>query len=58
VFMPLASRYFAYLKPGFHPWDHAVVPSYEPWLALMKSTTPVDASNRLMARLAAEQGLA
>jgi predicted metal-dependent hydrolase len=58
LFMPLALRYFEYLKPGFHPWDHAAVASYVPWLELMQRTTPVDASNQLMARLAAEQGVA
>mgnify|MGYP006179193207 CR=1 FL=1 len=57
LFAPLAGRYFEYLKPGFHPWKHPVVASYEPWLALMARTTPVDASNQLMARLSAEQGL-
>jgi predicted metal-dependent hydrolase len=58
LFMPLAWRYFEYLRPGFHPWDHEVVASYQPWLELMARTTPVEASNQLMARLAAEQGLA
>jgi uncharacterized protein len=57
LFMPLAWRYFEYLRPGFHPWDHEAVASYQPWLELMARTTPVDASNQLMARLAAEQGL-
>jgi len=57
LFAPLAGRYFEYLKPGFHPWKHPAVASYEPWLALMARTTPIDASNQLMARLSAEQGL-
>ena len=51
IFLPLAGRYFSYLKPGFHPWDHAPVPSYQEWLRLMSTTTPVDASNRLLASL-------
>ncbi|MEY4429046.1 MAG: hypothetical protein RLZZ182_1735 [Pseudomonadota bacterium] len=57
LFLPLAGRYFEYLKPGFHPWSHPVVKSYEPWLHLMKQHDPVEAGNRLYARLAAEQGV-
>jgi len=57
LFLPLAGRYFEYLKPGFHPWSHPVVKSYEPWLNLMKQHDPVEAGNRLYARLAAEQGV-
>jgi len=50
VFMPILAKYFAYLKPGFHPWQTPVVASYEPWLRLLKETgDPVEAGNRLVA---------
>ncbi len=57
LFLPLAGRYFEYIKPGFHPWKHPVVKSYEPWLALMSTSGPIEASNTLNARLSAEQGV-
>ncbi|MFY9476964.1 MAG: metal-dependent hydrolase [Aquabacterium sp.] len=55
VFLPLAGRYFAYLKPSFHPWDDPVVPSYASWLRLMDQHPPVAASNLLTAELVAQQ---
>jgi predicted metal-dependent hydrolase len=54
VFLPLAGRYFAYLKPGFHPWDDPVVPSYASWLRLMDQHPPVTASNLLTEQLIAQ----
>jgi predicted metal-dependent hydrolase len=57
IFMPMIGKYLAYLKPGFHPWQEPVVPSYEPWVRLLKETgDPVEAGNRLHANLI--QGLA
>lgn len=48
VFTPVLAKYFSYLKPGFHPWQDPVVPSYEPWVRLLKETgDPVIAGNRL-----------
>ncbi|MDE2402957.1 MAG: metal-dependent hydrolase [Burkholderiales bacterium] len=48
LFLPMAGKYFSYLKPGFHPWQDPVVPSYEPWLRLMAETgDPIEAGNRL-----------
>ena len=48
VFTPVLGKYFSYLKPGFHPWQDPVVPSYEPWVRLLKETgDPVVAGNRL-----------
>jgi predicted metal-dependent hydrolase len=48
IFMPMLGKYFAYLKPGFHPWQEAVVPSYEPWKRLLKETgDPIAAGNSL-----------
>jgi len=54
VFLPLAGRYFAYLKPNFHPWDDPVVPSYASWLRLLDQHPPVTASNLLTAQLVAQ----
>lgn len=57
IFLPMLGKYFSYLKPGFHPWQEPVVPSYEPWVRLLKETgDPVEAGNRLHAGLT--QGLA
>ena len=51
IFMPMMGKYFSYLKPNFHPWQEPVVPSYEPWLRLLKETgNPVEAGNLLAAR--------
>lgn len=48
VFLPMTAKYFSYLKPGFHPWQDPVVPSYEPWLRfLQESGDPIEAGNRL-----------
>jgi len=50
IFMPILGQYFAYVKPGFHPWQQAVVDSYEPWVRLLKETgDPIEAGNRLHA---------
>ncbi len=54
VFLPLAGRYFAYLKPSFHPWDDPVVASYAHWLDLMDKHSPVTASNLLNEQLVAQ----
>ena len=54
VFLPLAGRYFAYLKPSFHPWDDPVVASYANWLDLMDKHSPVIASNLLNEQLVAQ----
>ncbi len=52
IFLPMMGKYFSYLKPGFHPWQDPVVPSYEPWVRLLKETgDPVEAGNRLHADL-------
>lgn len=51
IFMPMMGKYFSYLKPGFHPWQEPVVPSYEPWLKLLKDTgNPIEAGNLLTAQ--------
>lgn len=50
VFLPMTAKYFSYLKPGFHPWQDPVVPSYEPWVRyLTESGDPIEAGNRLHA---------
>jgi len=47
---PLAGQYFAYLKPSFHPWEQAVVPSYAHWNDVLKDTgDPIAAGNALAA---------
>ena len=50
IYLPMMGKYFSYLKPSFHPWQEPVVPSYEPWLKLLKETgNPIEAGNRLTA---------
>jgi uncharacterized protein len=49
VISPVIPALLSYYRPGYHPWQHPVVPSYPRWLQLMKQYSPVDASNRLMA---------
>ena len=52
LFLPLLGKYFAYLKPDFHPWQEPVVACYAPWLAYMQeSGDPIDAGNRLHQQL-------
>jgi predicted metal-dependent hydrolase len=46
--LPLIPRMLSYYQPGFHPWQHEVVPSYPRWLELMSHLSPVEASNQLM----------
>jgi uncharacterized protein len=48
IFMPMLGKHFAYLKPGFHPWQEPAVASYEPWKRLLKeSGDPITASDSL-----------
>jgi predicted metal-dependent hydrolase len=48
LFSPMVGKYFSYLKPGFHPWQEPVVPSYDNWLRLLKETgDPIQAGNHL-----------
>ncbi len=48
IYLPMLGKYFAYLKPGFHPWQEPAVPSYEPWKRLLKETgDPIAAGNSL-----------
>ncbi len=49
--LPLVPRMLGYYRPGFHPWQHPVVPSYPHWLRLMGQFSPVEATNRLVAQL-------
>jgi len=52
IFMPMVGKYFAYLKPGFHPWQDPVVPSYEPWKRLLRELgDPIAAANTLQTRM-------
>lgn len=45
---PVLGSFLAYLKPGFHPWQQAVVPSYARWMeALARSGDPVEAGDAL-----------
>ena len=49
--LPLLPRLLGYYQPGFHPWQHPIVPSYPRWLQWMSQVSPVEASNRLVASL-------
>jgi predicted metal-dependent hydrolase len=50
---PLYSHYFAYYKPGYHPWDETEQPGYAEWLtAFDLHRDPVEASELMRATLA------
>jgi predicted metal-dependent hydrolase len=38
LFIPALGYYFAYYKPGFHPWKVKEMPSYGTWLATYTAT--------------------
>ena len=49
---PILSKYFAYYKPGYHPWEETEQPGYEPWLkAFSLNGNPVEASEKMRAAL-------
>ncbi|MEY4765043.1 MAG: hypothetical protein RI907_1716 [Pseudomonadota bacterium] len=49
---PIFSKYFAYYKPGYHPWEETDQPGYEPWLkAFNLHGNPVEASEKMRAAL-------
>ena len=46
--------YFAFFRPGFHPWDTGVVPTYRVWLDTFNRTgDPLKAGEILWSRPAA-----
>lgn len=50
LFMPTLGYYFAYYKPGFHPWKLKEMPSYGTWLKTFNDTkNPIAAGNALHA---------
>lgn len=50
LFMPTLGYYFAYYKPGFHPWKLKEMPSYGTWLRTFNDTKdPIAAGNALHA---------
>lgn len=50
LFMPTLGYYFAYYKPGFHPWKVKEMPSYGTWLSTFERTgDPIAAGNALHA---------
>lgn len=50
LFMPTLGYYFAYFKPGFHPWKLKEMPSYGTWLKTFNATKdPITAGNALHA---------
>lgn len=50
LFMPTLGYYFAYYKPGFHPWKLKEMPSYGTWLKTFNDTKdPIAAGNALHA---------
>ena len=47
---PVLGSFLAYAKPGFHPWQQEVVPSYQMWMeALITTGDPIVAGDRLQA---------
>ena len=49
---PILGKYFAYYKPGYHPWEETEQPGYEPWLkAFNVNRDPVEASELMRAAL-------
>ncbi len=47
---PVLGSFLAYAKPGFHPWQQEVVPSYQKWMEALASTgDPIVAGDRLQA---------
>lgn len=47
---PVLGSFLAYARPGFHPWQQPVVPSYQRWLdALAQTGDPVRAGDVLQA---------
>lgn len=50
LFLPTLGYYFAYYKPGFHPWKVKEMPSYGKWVEVFKETgDPIAAGNALHA---------
>lgn len=50
LFPPTLGYYFAYYKPGFHPWKVKEMPSYGTWLETYQATgNAIDAGNALHA---------
>jgi len=50
LFLPTLGYYFAYYKPGFHPWKTKEMPSYGKWLEVYDATgDPIKAGNALHA---------
>lgn len=50
LFGPTWSYYFAYYRPGFHPWQQEEMPSYGTWQAVYQRTgDPIAAGNALHA---------
>lgn len=50
---PLIKHYFAYYKPGYHPWDETDQPGYEQWLnAFNLHNDPVEASELMRTAMA------
>lgn len=48
VFLPALGYYLTYYKPGFHPWQHKEMTSYEAWTeAFNRTGDPVVASDAL-----------
>ncbi len=50
LFIPTLGYYFAYYKPGFHPWKVKEMPSYGTWLSTFeRAGDPIAAGNALHA---------
>jgi predicted metal-dependent hydrolase len=49
---PILGKYFAYYKPGYHPWEETDQPGYAPWLAAFnQNKDPIEASEQMRAAM-------
>ncbi len=50
LYTRLTTKYLRYFKPGFHPWDTGVIPSYQVWVDTFNRTgDPIQAGEALQA---------
>lgn len=55
LFSSSLRTYLQYYKPGFHPWQQEVVPSYPLWLEIFNRTgDPVEAGRAVLAAIAVQ----
>ncbi len=50
LYLPLMGHYFAYYRPGFHPWQEGEMHIYQQWRSTFERTgDPIAASSQLLA---------